>query len=96
MFLHNPLVSGSRLSLNGNRMASLIDNLPNGHELLTALDLLADDATTISGIENATGEAYAMGMHGATKMQQVFSDAILMRKTGMMSRETTRSPGCDA
>ena len=46
-----------------------------------ALDLLGNDAAILSGIENMTGEAYAMGIHGATKLQQVFSDAILMRRT---------------
>ena len=70
-----------RLSPNGNRLVSLIDKLPNGHDFLTALDSLTDDAAVISGIENATGESYAMAMHGEVRLQQVFNDFILARKT---------------
>lgn len=72
---------GTRLSVNGNRMAGLIDGLPGGNGFLTALDSLGDDASVLSGIENSTGEAYAATILGTVNLQQVFNDSLLVRKT---------------
>jgi len=68
------------LSPNGERLASLIDNLPPGTPFLDALDLVTDDASIISAIENATGEGYAMSMQSIASLQRVFNESLLTRK----------------